>query len=154
MNGITLFKNGEIIMNGKVRTTIYLDADIIHLARLEDANVSRIVNNILTEYFKTDNVEKLEQKAKDLEAELNSINKRIYDLIQKGISTDRKNNMNKNIYNELLNIFKKRIDNIGYHQANFEDWMHTPKNQERCKIIGKEPLEVLEMLKKEAGIDA
>jgi len=141
-------------MNGKVRTTIYLDADIIHLARLEDANVSRIVNNILTEYFKTDNVEKLEQKAKDLEAELNSINKRIYDLIQKGISTDRKNNMNKNIYNELLNIFKKRIDNIGYHQANFEDWMHTPKNQERCKIIGKEPLEVLEMLKKEAGIDA
>jgi hypothetical protein len=61
--------------------------------------------------------------------------------------------MNKNIFVELLKIFKKRIENIGsYDEYNFQDWINTPKNKERCRLIGKEPLEVLELLKKEAGI--
>jgi len=142
-------------MAEKLRTTVYLDADVIHLARLEDANISGIVNAFLVEYFKANSVDKLEKKAKKLETELEAVNKRIHNLIQQGITTDRKNNMNKNIFNELLSIFNKRIENIGsFDEVAFQEWMYSPKNLERCKIIGKEPLEVLELLKKEAGISA
>ena len=140
-------------MAEKVRTTVYLEADVIHLARLENANLSGIINSFLIEYFKADNIKQLEDMAKSLETQLEAVNKRIHDLIQKGISTDRKNNMANNIYSELVSIFQKRKENLGvYDEANFQEWIHTPKNRERCRLIGKEPLEVLEQLKKEAGI--
>ena len=138
----------------KKRVHLILDESVIHLARLEDANLSKIANNYLVEYFKSDNIDAIDEKIMDLKGKLKALEKMKHDLIQKGISTDRKNNMDKNIFNKLLEVFKKRIDNIGFHQANFEDWIHTPNNLERCKIIGKEPLEVLELLKKEVGIDA
>ena len=51
------------------------------------------------------------------------------------------------IMDELKNLFKKRIKNLGsYDELAFKDWINAPKNKDRCKRLGKDPFVVLKEL--------
>jgi len=134
---------------GNKRVNIYIDEDIVNLAKLENANLSAVANDLLKTYFQSDNVEKLKLRKKEIEADLETINRRIKDMIQSGISEDRQNNMNKNIFNELYNIYIKRKENIGEDEYLLQQWINSEKNLQRCKILGKDPLHMLQYLKDE-----
>jgi len=133
----------------KKRTTIYIDEDIVNLAKLENANLSEVAGNLLQTYFQTESIDKLQEKQKELEGELTSVKNRIKDMIRKGVTENRENDMKVNTFNELYEIFKKRIKNIGFDEYDIQQWITSGKNLQRCKIIGKDPLAVLEELKLE-----
>ena len=131
----------------KKRTTIYIDEDIVNIAKLENANLSEVTNNLLKTYFHTESISKLRDRKKELEGELESIKQRIKDMIRKGITENRENDMKNNTFNELYEIYKKRIKNVGFDEYNLQQWIQSDKNRQRCKIIGKEPFAVLDQLK-------
>jgi len=124
-------------------TTIYIEEDLRNLARLENLNVSELINDFLRSYLSTNSTEEIDMKIAEYEKKLVVLRKRKHDMIQAGISEERKNGMNENILNELRNIFKLRRQQAGKNVSADESWITSPKNIQKCKLLGKDCFLVL-----------
>ena len=131
----------------KTRTTIYIESDLINLAKLENLNVSDTVSNLLRTYLSTDSTEQIDMKIGELEKKLFSLRKRKHDMIQRGIREERKDGMNDNILSDIQKTYRKRREQ-GQDKHADEIWITSPRNIQKCRILCKEPLSLLAELEK------
>jgi len=126
----------------KKHLNLYVDEGVINLARLDNVNMSELVNGFLASYLNTQSIEQLDKQILETKLKLETLQQRKADLIRSGISETRQEGMSNNIMQELQNIFSKRLEQFNDQYAN-EMWITSPRNIQKCKILGKEPLEVL-----------
>ena len=130
-----------------MRTTIYIDRKLVDMMHMEVDNVSELVRTLLERYLSTNSLEDIDRKIGELEENIMVLKKRREDMIAAGMSEERTDEMNKNILKEMQDIYIKRREQIGDNKFADEQWITAPKNIQKCKIIGKEPLVFLEELR-------
>ena len=126
----------------KKRTTLYLEENVLNLARIDNINISETVNNLLKTYLSTQSLEEIHKEREKLQSKIGALDKREADLRRSNIAETRQEGMSNNIIEELQDIFSKRLEQFNDQYAN-EMWITSPRNLQKCKILGKEPLEVL-----------
>ena len=134
-------------MNEMMRTTIYIDRKLVDMMHMEVDNVSELVRTLLERYLSTNSLEDIDRKIGELEENIMVLKKRREDMIAAGMSEERTDEMNKNILKEMQDIYIKRREQIGDNKFADEQWITAPKNIQKCKILGKEPLVFLEELR-------
>ena len=131
----------------KKRFDLWLESDVVDLVRLETNNLSRLVNELLTRYTSADSTEGIKDKIKEHENAIMVLKEKVKILLEEGLSNNATEEMNKNIFGEMQEIYRKRREQIGDNKFADEQWITAPKNIQKCKIIGKEPLVFLEELR-------
>ena len=127
----------------KKKLTLSIEDGVIELARLENINISGIIEEYLQKYLGTNGIEEIEKKIKTVETELQALLDRKKELLRQGESMTRSEDLCKNIMEELHSAYVlRRNQGINSHDLDF-DWLNSPKNQQRCKMLGKEPIELV-----------
>jgi len=130
-------------MERKRRVTVYLDSKLVELAHIEIENMSKVINDFLEQYLSANGLETINKKIEETETRLTALKNRKSDMLKKGMQEKRKDSMNANVFNDLLQVYFKRRKQQGVNQYADELWITSPKNIKKTKILGKEPLEVL-----------
>jgi len=130
----------------KVRTTIYLSRHLKELAILQEGNLSALIEQLLDDYIGANTVPQCQKLIKEHKKSINILKKKVEKLAKMGISEDKNANIRIRAYKSLLNSAKERINNglpinLG--------WITGPNGINKCKIIGDDPIIVLEKLQKE-----
>lgn len=133
-------------METKRRTTIYLDDRIMQLVRLEEINLSSLVNEYLSRYLETNGVEAINKKIETVELELKALNDRKKDLLRSSKVETREDQMKNKIWNEFRETYAHRRD-LGIQVTQDDQWMTGPRNLQKCSILQLKPVEVLIELK-------
>jgi hypothetical protein len=129
-------------------TTVYLEDNLINLARLDNLNVSEFVNSILQEYLSVQSIEDIDKQIQEHQLHIQALAEKKKTLLLDGASNSKLNGMVATMEAELRNNYKKRREQSGDSaDADFQ-WMNSPKNLQRCKILGKEPLAMVHDLRK------
>ena len=126
----------------KARTTLYLSRDILNLARLDGINMSETVDNFLRNYLSVNSVEEIKKEISIYEDKILQLKMKEKDLLLKGISETRQNGMLNNTMESLRKTYLLRREQ-GQNKYADEVWITSPKNIQRCRIIGKEPMHIL-----------
>jgi len=133
---------GEVVME-KIRTTIYIDRKLMELARIEVDNLSELMTNLLSHYLSTNSTVEIDKKIKELKEKVQMLEIKKADMIRNGLSEDRREGMNENLLEELKDVYAKRRKQLGDNRWADEQWIMSPKNIQKAKFIGKEPLELM-----------
>jgi two-component sensor histidine kinase len=131
----------------KKRITVYLDIKLVELAHLNVDNLSELINNLLTTYLSVSTTEEIQNQIKDHQDKIKALVTRQQDLLKKGMAEDHSEGMKQKLDEELKQLYKIRRATIGDNQDLDFDWMNSPKNIQRCRLLGKEPLEVVHALR-------
>lgn len=127
----------------KKKLTLSIDESIIELAKIENINISNIVEEYLKNYLETSSTEAIDNKIVKLTEHINALNQRKTQLLILGASETKTQGLQEKVLGELRGYYKMRLDQgINDTRADI-DWINTPKNIQRCKILEKNPLEVL-----------
>ena len=132
----------------KIRTTIYIDRKLMELARIEIENVSQVLETLLSNYLQTNSTEEIDHKIQEYKDKINVLKQKKDDLLRKGVYEDKMEGINDSFMQELRQIYKKRAEMGSWNEKDWYDWITTPKNLQRCKMLQMDPLEVLEDLKR------
>lgn len=127
-------------------TTVYLEDNLINLARMEDLNVSEFVNTVLHEYLSVQSVEDINKQIEEHKKFISVLENKKKTLLLQGVSETRIEGMSKELLSELQKNYLKRREIGDNPDADFQ-WLTSPKNLQRCKILGKEPLEMCKELR-------
>lgn len=133
-------------MEDKIRTTIYLDRSILELTRMETENLSQTISTLLKTWIGANSLEETDKKIKDYQMKLKQLEKRKKELLKEGVKENKHIAMKEDTKEDLFKQFKIRFENPNIpfnHDAN-RMWINSPKNKEKCKIIGERPEKVLE----------
>ena len=132
----------------KKKLTLNVDEGVIQLAKLENLNISNLVEEYLQKYLGANGIEEIDEKIKKIETELSALRDRKKELLRKGESLSRSDDLVKNLMDELQKayILRRASDNTS-RDMDFE-WMSSPKNLQRCKLLCKEPLALVLELRK------
>lgn len=128
----------------KIRTTLYIDRDILNLAHMEKINISQTVEQLLSTHMSLSTVDQINTKIAESEAVLRVLK-------EKRKALQRKTNKSivpgpdHKALGELKELFKKRRETIGY-KGDDKVWITSPKNLARCKTLGSDPQDVLDKL--------
>jgi hypothetical protein len=133
----------------KRRINVYLDTRIVELAHLETNNLSELINNLLENYLNVSTTKEVDNQIKQHSKALKVLEQKKKALLLAGISDNKVNGMVKSLEDELRSNYMKRreqgVDDSA--DADFQ-WMNSPKNIQRCKLLGKEPIELVMDLRK------
>ena len=131
----------------KRKLTLSIDEGIIELAKLDNLNISQLLEDYLKNYLQTNSTEEIDNKIKNHEQSINALNERKKQLLILGINQSKIQGLSEKIMGELKGYYKMR-QNQGLADYNNDlEWLNTPKNIRRCKIIGKTPIEILSELR-------
>lgn len=119
----------------------------MELARIEVDNLSELMTNLLSHYLSTNSTEEINKKINALKEKIKVLEIKKADMIRMGISEEKQEGMNENILKEMQDIYVKRRKQIGDNHWADEQWIMSPKNVQKCKILGKEPLVFLAELR-------
>jgi len=131
----------------KTRTTIYIDRSLMDLARIEVDNLSQLMETLLSNYLKASSTEEIDKEINALSNKINVLKKKKDDLLRQGIYENKMDGITDSMIVELRNLYKKRSEMGAWNEQDWFNWITAPKNLQRCKMLGKEPLELLTELK-------
>jgi hypothetical protein len=138
----------------KKKLTLSVDDKLIDLARLDNINISGLLELYLSKYLETNGIEEIDKKIIHTESELQALLDRKKDIIKSGHIETKNHQVANAFLEELQNAYIKRREHVNDRDADFQ-WINSPKNQQRCKLLGKEPLvvamELREWFKKTGG---
>ena len=127
----------------KKRITVYLDIKLVELAHLNVNNLSELVNNLLTTYMSVSTTEEIQEKIKEHQENIKVLTQRQAALLKDGVSKDHTEGMVKTILDDLQKAYKVRRETVGDNRNLDFDWLNSPKNIQRCRVLGKEPIELV-----------
>ena len=140
----------------KRKLTLSIDEQVIELAKLDNVNISNLLEEYLRNYLETSSVEEIDAKIEKTKTKIDALQKRRTQMLEEGMKSTKTQGIIDNIWAELRQFYQIRI-NQGISDFNSDiDWLHSPKNLRRCKIIGKDPLLILNELRNpndNVGID-
>jgi hypothetical protein len=139
--------DGEMNMETGRRTTVYLEADVSKMLQLQDINVSKTINDLLRSYLRIDDAGQVKTEIKEHQSKILVLEKRLKRMHKDGSDETRMNGLKKETWEQLKGYYDARRGQ-GVNNAMDEDWILTPKNQQRCMVMGKDPLVVLSDLKR------
>jgi hypothetical protein len=125
----------------KKRINVYLDLKVVELAHLETDNLSELVNNLLENYMSVSSTKGVDEEIQHHEKVISVLKEKKRHLLLAGASEDKMNGMVNGMLGELQKAYVKRREQVNDSDADFQ-WINSPKNQQRCKLLGKEPLVV------------
>lgn len=134
-------------MEEKSRINVYLDKKLMTLVHMEVDNVSQLFNNFLTEYLSATSVENIDRKINEYHDKIKALELKRKDLVDNGASEEKQDDIVKNVLKQLKDTYVKRREQMGDNVNNEENWLCSPKNIQRCKMLGKSPLEFLHELR-------
>ena len=132
----------------KKKLTLNIDEGIIDLAKMDNINISEIVGLYLEKYLSVNGVDAIDEKIKKVNDELAALNDRKKELIRTCMDNTKDETIRMDTYNQLIGFYTARREQLGDNIGNDEEWIMTPKNIQRCHMIGKDPLMVLHDLRK------
>jgi len=127
----------------KRKLTLSVDENIIELAKMDELNISNVVEEYLRNYLETNSTEAIDNKIVKLTEHINALNQRKTQLLILGASETKNQGLQEKVWAELRQYFKLRQDQGLTDTRSDIDWINTPKNIQRCKILEKNPLEVI-----------
>jgi len=134
-------------MEEKKRINVYLDKKLMDLVHMEVDNVSELFNNFLTEYLSATSVENIDRRINEHHDKIKALKLKRQDLLDNGASEEKQKDISKNILKQLQDVYMLRRKQIGDNVSSDENWLCSPKNIQRCKMLGKQPLEFLHELR-------
>lgn len=135
----------------KRKLTLSIDEQVIELAKLDNVNISNLLEEYLRNYLETSSVEEIDAKIEKTKTKIDALQKRRTQMLEEGMKSTKTQGIIDNIWAELRQFYQIRI-NQGISDFNSDiDWLHSPKNLRRCKIIGKDPLLILNELRNPNG---
>ena len=128
----------------KERTTLYLEKHLKKLAETQTNNLSELVNSILRKYLSVtseDQIIREIQKHKDTIAILEGKLAKL-----KTLGKDKDELIESESFKQLKEFYKKRREQ-GIPEELDDMWITSATNLERCRLLGKNPSEILEELR-------
>jgi two-component sensor histidine kinase len=132
----------------KKRVTVYLDMGLVEMCHLNVDNLSQLINSLLTSYLSVSSVEEIQKQIEEYHSKIKALSVKQQDLIKSGVSENGADAMIKQINDELQKAYVLRRTSSGNNQDMDFEWANSPKNLQRCKLLGKEPLELVMELRK------
>jgi len=123
----------------KKRINVYLEQKIVELAHLETSNVSELINNLLESYLSVSTTKDVDKEIDAHEKAITILKEKKKGLLLQGAHEDKTDGMHDKLLGELQNIYRKRREGNNNFDGDFE-WIVSPKNLARCRVIGKEPI--------------
>jgi len=114
----------------------------LNLARLDGINMSEVVDNFLRNYLSVNSVDEIKKKIKTHEDKIKQLKIKEKDLLLQGISETRQEGMLNNTIDSLRDMYLLRREQ-GQNKYADEVWITSPKNLQKCRVLGKEPMHVL-----------
>jgi len=131
----------------KRRINVYLEQKLVELAHLETDNVSQLVNNLLESYLSVSTTKDVDKEIDAHEKAISILKEKKKSLLLQGLHETKQDGLNDSIMSELQSLYAKRIETIGDNPDAHFIWINSPKNLQRCKLLGKVPLVLLSELK-------
>ena len=125
----------------KKKLTLSIEDKLIDLARLDNINISGLLELYLSKYLETNGIEEIDKKITHTQSELQALIDRKKDILRSGNTESKNMQVTNAILEELQNAYIKRRSHVNDRDADFQ-WINSPKNQQRCKLLNKEPLQV------------
>ena len=117
------------------------------LVKLEVDNISNTMEALLTRYVSANSTEQIDKKIEDHQSAIDVLKQKKHDLLQRGIKEDKIQGMTVDIESEMKVVYKKRREQVGDNLFADEAWITSPKNLGKCKILEREPFELLHDLR-------
>jgi len=130
-------------MEEKKRINVYLDKKLMDLVHMEVDNVSELFNNFLTEYLSATSIENIDRKISEHHDKIKALEIKRTDLTNNGVAEEKKDDIVRNILMQMRSTYVKRRDQSGDNLNSDELWISSPRNIQKCKMMGKQPLEFL-----------
>jgi hypothetical protein len=130
----------------KIRTTLYLEQKLVELAHLETDNMSQMVNNLLNNYLSVSTTQDVDKEIAEHEKAIDILKVKKKSMLLAGMHESKQEGIQEDILKELQGIYVKRRCQANDHDADFE-WLSSPKNLQRCKLLGKEPIVLVHELR-------
>ena len=131
----------------KTKLTLSIDGNLIELAKLDNVNISSLLEEYLKNYLETNSTEQIDNKISKLNEHINALNERKKQLLILGAMETKNEGLKVKIFNELKEFYNARIkQGISTVETDFQ-WLNSPKNLQRLKLLNKTPLEILNELK-------
>lgn len=127
----------------KRKLTLSIDDKIINLARLDNINISGLLETYLSKYLETNGLEEIETKISHTKMELEALIDRKKDLLKMGLTETKDEQVVSKMMDEFKKLYKKRRLGHGDSKEMDVSWINSPNNLQRCKLLHREPLEVL-----------
>ena len=128
-------------------TTVYLEEELINLARMENLNVSEFINTVLQEYLSVNSTEDIDKEIEEHGKMIHVLEEKRKRLIEQGATETKLQGMASEVEAELRKNYIVRRQQIGDNPDLDLDWLNSPKNLQRCKIMGKEPIIMVKELR-------
>ena len=131
----------------KKRVNVYIDKKLLEMAHLDTNNISQLVNNLLSTYLSASSVEEVQSQINEYQKKIKALESRQSDLLKQGVSENQTSGMRHKIETDMKKLYKHRRETIGDSQDLDFDWLNSPKNIQRCRLLGKEPLQLVSELR-------
>lgn len=131
----------------KKRVNVYIDKRLLEMAHLDTNNISQLVNNLLSTYLSASSVEEVQNQINEYQKKIKALESRQSDLLKDGASENQTLGMRQKIDTDLKRLYKHRRETIGDNSDLDFDWLNSPKNIQRCRLLGKEPLQLASELR-------
>ena len=82
-------------MDGKIRTTIYIDRDLMEMAHVEIDNFSKTIEMLLSSYLSTSNLEEIDKRIDDHKLKIKMLEERRTTMKAQGVSENRWKELNR-----------------------------------------------------------
>lgn len=129
-------------MEHKIRTTVYLDREVKRLVDEDALNLSKWINENLLIALCVESEGDLIEKKSDLEGKIKVLDERLLKMRESEKESGKLESAQKTVLDELRKHFSARARKGSSHAENLS-WITSPKNIARCKILGKQTVEVL-----------
>ena len=130
-----------------VQTSLWLKKELKHIVDNEEINLSKFVNDCLEQYFSVSTIEDVDAKIAKKREEINILERKRADLVASGICEKKTEAIGSKLFEEMQKLYVIRHKTIGYNPDLDFEWVSSPKNLQRCKILGKEPLVMVKELR-------
>lgn len=124
---------------------MYLEKDAKRLVDDEIDNFSKWVNDKIYTCLSCETVEDVLAKKKELEDRIKVLDDRLKELQEKRSKVGAEGKLENRALDELRDRFSNRAKG-GLSREDNLNWILSPKNIGRCKILGKSPEQVLDEL--------
>lgn len=130
----------------KNKLTLSIDGNLVELAKMDNINISSLLEEYLKNYLETNSTEQIDLKIQRLNEHINALNERKRQLILLGAVENKNQGLKQQITEELKQYYRARVaQGVSTPETDFQ-WLSSPKNLHRLKILNKSPIEILNEL--------
>lgn len=126
-------------------TTVYLDKTLVQLIHEEGCNLSELINTYLEQYLSASSTEQIDQRIEEYKQKILVLQQKRESMVAQGISENKMDGIKTGIMDVMQRTYKIRQEH-GRNRSLDEDWITSPKNIQKCKLLGMDPLVVLHEL--------